>query len=150
VKKAGDELEKANAKIRVVHIDMFNIRTEEEFYQAFSEKVIRAVSGKLEDLVINSRKFLKQWLPKITFSPDAQNEISFGLNWTEVKKQPDEILNLPNEIAKEKATGLLYVLMNFKTWLFLMIPWLFRKNSGRTGKNTSTLHIACMAANDTC
>ncbi|RLD56339.1 MAG: ATPase [Bacteroidetes bacterium] len=127
VKKAGDELGKANEKIKVVHIDMFNIRTEEDFYQAFSEKAIKAVSGKLEDLVANSRKFLKQWLPKITFSPDAQNEISFGLNWAMVKKQPDEILNLPNEIAKEKGYRLIVCIDEFQNLAFFDDPLAFQK-----------------------
>ncbi|NOX47673.1 MAG: ATP-binding protein [Chlorobi bacterium] len=127
VKKAGDELEKANGEIKVVHIDMFNIRSEEGFYQALSEKTIKAVSGKLEDLIANSKKFLKQWLPKITFSPDAQNEISFGLNWTEVKKQPDEILNLPNEIAKDKGYQLIICIDEFQNLAFFDDPLAFQK-----------------------
>ena len=127
VKKAGDELEESDENIRVVHIDMFNIRTEEDFYQAFSENIIRAVSGKLEDLVANSRKFLKQWLPKITFSPDALQEISFGLNWADVKKQPDEILNLPEEIAKEKGYRIIICIDEFQNLGFFKDPLAFQK-----------------------
>ena len=127
VKKAGDELEKANKKIKIVHIDMFNFRTEEEFYQVFSEKTIRTVSGKMEELIANSRKFLKQWLPKITFSPNAQQEISFGLNWADVKKQPDEILNLPEEIAKDTGYSMVVCIDEFQNLGFFDDPLAFQK-----------------------
>ena len=127
VKKAGDELEKANKKIKIVHIDMFNIRTEEEFYQVFSEKTIRAVSGKMEELIANSKKFLKQWLPKITFSPDAQQQISFGLNWADVKKRPEEILNLPEEIAKDKGYRVIVCIDEFQNLAFFDDPLAFQK-----------------------
>ena len=127
VKRAGDGLEKANKKIKVVHIDMFNIRTEEEFYQVFSEKTIRAVSGKMEELIANSKKFLKQWLPKITFSLDAQKQISFGLNWADVKKQPDEILNLPEEIAKDIGYSMVVCIDEFQNLAFFDDPLAFQK-----------------------
>jgi len=127
VKKAGDELEKGKRGIKVVHIDMFNIRTEEDFYQVFSEKIIKAVSGKLEDLVANSKKFLKQWLPKISFSPNSMQEVSFGLNWADVKQHPDEILNLPEEIAREKGYRIVICIDEFQNISFFDDPLAFQK-----------------------
>ncbi|MCD4696673.1 MAG: ATPase, partial [Bacteroidales bacterium] len=117
----------SNENIRVVHIDMFNIRTEEDFYKTFSENTIKAVSGKLEELVDNSKKFMRQWLPKISFSPDAQQEISFGLNWAEVKKQPDEILNLPDEVAKDKGYRIVICIDEFQNIGFFDDPLAFQK-----------------------
>ena len=127
VKKAGDELEKTNNKIKVVHLDMFNIRSEEEFYKEYSEKILRTVSGKMDDLITNSKTFLKQWVPRISFSPDAQQEISFGLNWREVKKHPDEILNLPNEIAIGKGYKMIICIDEFQNIGFFSDPLAFQK-----------------------
>jgi len=103
VKRASDEIIASEKQIRVVHLDMFNIRTEEEFYKMLSEKTLLAVSNRIESLVSNAQKFMKQWVPKITFSPGSEQEVSFGLNWSEIIKQPDEILNLAEKIAIEKS-----------------------------------------------
>lgn len=103
VKKTGDEIGKIDKNIRIVYLDMFNIRSEEQFYQMLAESVFNTISGKLDDLVLNTKEFMKQWIPKITFSPDAHQEFSLGLNWAEVKKKPDEILDLAESIALKKG-----------------------------------------------
>ncbi len=127
VKRAGDLVSKRNSKVRFVYIDMFNIRTEEAFYRELSEKTFKAVSGKLEEWIANTKRFLKQWVPKITFSPDAVQEISLGLNWSEVKKQPEEILNLPEAIAKEKGYRIVVCIDEFQNVGFFDEPVAFQK-----------------------
>lgn len=127
VKKSGDQIVTSNKKIKIVFLDMFNIRSEEEFYKTLSENIFAAVSGKFEDLVENSKMFFKQWVPKITFSPDAQQEFSFGLNWTEVKKHPDEILNLAEEIAKEKKIKIVICIDEFQNLSYFENPLAFQK-----------------------
>lgn len=127
VKKAADEIIEQHEQIRIVFLDMFNIRTEEDFYKTLSEKTIQAVSGKFEELIGNSKKFLKQWVPRISFSPDAVQEISFGLDWSEVKERPDEILHLPEAIAKEKKLRLIICIDEFQNIGFFKDPTAFQK-----------------------
>ncbi len=129
VKKAGGEITKENLRIKIIYLDMFNIRTEEDFYKTLSEKIFKEVSGKMEDLIANTKRFLKQWSPKITFSPDAQQEFSFGLDWSEIKKQPDEILNLPETIAKEKDYKLIICIDEFQNIGFFDDPVAFQKKT---------------------
>lgn len=127
VKKASDEITATNDLIKILQIDMFNIRTEEEFYKSLSEKLMKAVSSKMEELVENAQKFMKQWVPKITFSPDAQQEFSFGLNWEEIKKQPDEILNLAETIALEKNIKIVICIDEFQNISYFENPLAFQK-----------------------
>ncbi len=127
VKKAADEIMITKSTIRIIQLDMFNIRTEEEFYKSISEKVIQAVSNKTEDLIANVKEFMKQWIPKITFSPDAQQEISFGLNWQEIKKQPDELLDLAENIAAEKGLKLVICIDEFQNISYFDDPLAFQK-----------------------
>ncbi|HEY9114669.1 MAG TPA: ATP-binding protein [Bacteroidales bacterium] len=127
VKKASDEITATNDLIKILQIDMFNIRTEEEFYKSLSEKLMKAVSSKMEELVENAQKFMKQWVPKITFSPDAQQEFSFGLNWEEIKKQPDEILNLAETIALEKNIKIVICVDEFQNISYFENPLAFQK-----------------------
>lgn len=128
VKKATDEIISAESTTKIVQLDMFNIRTEEEFYKSLSEKVLQAVSSKTDDLIANVKDFMKQWIPKITFSPDAQQDISFGLNWQEIKKQPDELLDLAENIATEKGLKIVICIDEFQNISYFDDPLAFQKN----------------------
>jgi len=59
--------------------------------------------------------FLSHLLPKINFSPDSQAEISFGVEWETLQKSPDEILNLPETIAKAKKIGVIVCIDEFQS-----------------------------------
>lgn len=74
-----------------------------------------------------TKKFLKQWVPKITFSPDAQHEFSFGLNWSEVKRQPNEILNLAEAIASDKGFKIVVCIDEFQNIGYFDDPLAFQK-----------------------
>jgi len=127
VKKSADEIMAVERLIRIVHIDMFNIRTEEEFYKSLSEKLLKAVSGKIDDLIDNAKKFMKQWVPKITFNPDSQQEFSFGLNWQDIKQQPDEILDLAENIAIAKGIKIVICIDEFQNISYFDNPLAFQK-----------------------
>ena len=127
VEKAGKEVEEENRGYRVVFIDMFNIRSEGDFYKALSERLIKAVSGKFEELVENSKKFFKHWIPRISFSPDAQQEFSFGLDWNEVSENPDEILNMPETISLDKKLKIIVCIDEFQNIGLFENPLGFQK-----------------------
>ena len=127
VKRAADEIMVTEKSIRIIHVDMFNIRSEEEFYKSVSENILRAVSNKIDDLIANAQKFMKQWVPKITFSPDAQQKFSFGLNWKEIKNQPDEILDLAENIATEKGIKIVICIDEFQNISYFDDPLAFQK-----------------------
>jgi hypothetical protein len=106
---------------------MFNIRSEEEFYKSVSENILQSVSGKIEDIIANTKEFMKQWVPKITFSPDDQQEFSFGLNWQDVKRQPNEILDLAEHIATEKGLKIVLCIDEFQNISYFDDPLAFQK-----------------------
>ncbi len=101
VMKAADQALKKNKKIRFCFIDLNNVRSDEQFYQLFATKVLGASASKIRILVENSRKFLGKFLPNITISPGPGTEFKLGLDWKEVKRDPDDILDLPEKIGNE-------------------------------------------------
>lgn len=127
VKKAAMEVEAEQKNSRIIFLDMFNIRTEEDFYKRLSEAVLKASAGKLEESMSFIRKFLKQWIPKITVSPDAVQEMSLSLNWEEVKNKPDEILDLAESIAIEKQLKLVICIDEFQNLSNFSDPLGFQK-----------------------
>jgi AAA+ ATPase superfamily predicted ATPase len=101
VAKAAEITSKRNKTIRFCLIDLNNVRTEEQFYQQLATKVLNASATKTRILLANARKFLGKFIPNITISPDPATELKLGLDWKEVKKEPDDILNLAEKISIE-------------------------------------------------
>jgi hypothetical protein len=102
VAKAAQEALKKDKSLRFCYIDLYNVRTEEEFYKILAQEVLRGSSSKMEELLHTAKKFMSRFMPMISFGTDANNEIKLSLDWKEVKKNPDEILNLCENIAEEK------------------------------------------------
>jgi hypothetical protein len=102
VDKAAEEVIKESPEIVIVKIDLFNIRTEAGFYKELIDKVLKATSGKFEDITESVRKFFKQLMPKISFSPGPDLEFSLSIANSELLNQPDEILDLAENIAVSK------------------------------------------------
>ncbi len=92
-----------------------NVRSEMEFYEQFARGVLKGTSSRWEEMAENAKKFLSHLLPKISFSTDSQAEISFGVGWETIRKNPDEILNLPETIAKAKKIDVIICIDEFQS-----------------------------------
>jgi len=112
---------------RFCFIDLFNVRTEEEFYTQYATALIKATSGKWEDIIKNAGKFFKHIVPQIKITPDAMNEVEFGFDWKSIKKSPDEILNLAETISKDKKINLIVCIDEFQNIGFFKDPIAFQK-----------------------
>jgi hypothetical protein len=66
-------------------------------------------------MITNAKKFLSQFLPQISFSHDNISEISFGVDWKEIAKNSDDILNLAQNIAQEKKIKLIVCIDEFQS-----------------------------------
>jgi hypothetical protein len=127
VYKSAGEAKKVGKDLIIIFIDLFNIRSEEEFYKCMAESVIRATSGRIEEVMNNVKEFMKEWIPRISFSPEAYHEFSLSLDWTEIKRQPDEILNLAENIAIAKKCKIVFCLDEFQNIAFYEDPLAFQK-----------------------
>lgn len=102
VVKSAKLAKKQDKQLRFVFIDLFNVRSEDEFYTLLAKNVLQQSNTKVEEIIEKAGKFLGRLVPNLSFSPETNNEFSISFNWNEVKKHPDEILNLAENIAKEK------------------------------------------------
>lgn len=99
VEKAAREAVKKDKNLRFCIIDAYNVRTEEQFYKQLATEVLKASSSRLEVIAETAKSFMGKFIPRLSFSPDNQQELSLSLDWKEVKKQPDDILNMAEKIA---------------------------------------------------
>jgi hypothetical protein len=115
VKKVAQRIMADNQDIKVCLLDIFNVRDENEFYEYFAQSLIKSTSTRWEDWIENAKIFLSRLMPKLTFSPDNQAEISFGIEWEELKKNPNEIIDLAETIAKAKKIKIVVCIDEFQS-----------------------------------
>ena len=73
VNKAAKLALEQDSKLRICHIDLFNVRNEEHFYSLLAQKVIAATSSKWEEAIGNAKKFFSRLGPKISIGTDPTN-----------------------------------------------------------------------------
>lgn len=127
VLKATSVAMRKDKKLKSCFIDMQNIRSEREFYSYFASEIIKCTSTKVEELVANAKDFLSRFVPKINMGIDPQSDFSLSLDWEEVKKSPDDILNLSEKIAKKKEITILVCIDEFQNISEFEDPLSFQK-----------------------
>ncbi|GHT60518.1 hypothetical protein FACS189451_00690 [Bacteroidia bacterium] len=115
VENTANKIMAENSKIKVCLLDIFNVRSEAEFYEHFAREILKATASKWEEMAANAREFLSQLVPQITFSPDSRAEISFGVNWETLQKNPDDIINLAEKIAISKKISVIVCIDEFQS-----------------------------------
>ena len=101
VKAAMEELKQEQKDIRVCYLDAFKIFSEEEFYNKFASAILQGVSSTMEKRWADIVKFVQSISPSLTINSDPVNAVEVNLNFKPLKESAEEILNLPEKIAKE-------------------------------------------------
>ena len=96
-------------------IDIFNCRTEEQFYKTYVNAVLQASTSKLEEWVALMKKHIGSVGPKISLGEGSRSyEVTFGLDFKEVQYSEDEILDLPQRVAEEKGKKFIICIDEFQ------------------------------------
>ena len=114
--------------LRFCFIDMFSISSEAEFYQVFSQEVIKSSSSKAEEWLKSGSEMLKAVIPKFSFGVDPQQDFSISFDWAQVEKHRNEILDLPEKLARKKKIKIVVCIDEFQN--MVSFP-----NSGKIEKN---------------
>ncbi|HCC71526.1 MAG TPA: ATPase [Bacteroidales bacterium] len=127
VLKAVKQVTKESKDIIICIIDLQNIRTEEQFYKLLATKVLQASSSRMDTIMDNARSFLGRFIPNLSFSPDPGTDLKLSLDWIEVKKDPDDILNLANRIAHKTKKNIVICIDEFQNITEFEDPLGFQK-----------------------
>lgn len=127
VQKASDLAMIEDQELRICHIDLFNVRNEEEFYRTLAQNIIKATSSRWEEAVSDMRNFFSHIVPKISIGAEPGNEISINFDWDSIKESPDEILDLAERIAVEKNLKIMVCIDEFQNIAEFTDPNAFQK-----------------------
>ena len=112
VRKVMKEI--ANPDIKIVFMDIYDCRSEYDFYNRFASELLKQTATKTEYVIENIKKFLVRLSPKISFSPEPMSEYSLSLGITPQNYQPEEILQLPELIGQSQGKHLVVCIDEFQ------------------------------------
>lgn len=107
------ELMKDHQQIHIVRMDAFSVRTQEDFYRLFATEIIKQTATRTEELLENAKRFLSSLVPVVTMSADPMNPVSFSLKSVN-REYGEDVLTLPERIAKEKGIHLIICIDEFQ------------------------------------
>lgn len=112
IKKVISEMD--SPEIKVVYMDIYDCRSEYDFYNRFAETMMKSTGNQLEQVMENIKRFLVRVSPKLSFSPEPNSEFSVSLGITPKDYSPEEILDLPERIAKEQGIRIVVCIDEFR------------------------------------
>lgn len=109
------EIEDMNSQFITCHIDIFNCRDEESFYKAYVNAILNASTTKFEEAMGIIKKYIGSFGPKISISDaGAMMEYSISIDFHDKKISIDEILELPEKIARERGKQFIICIDEFQ------------------------------------
>ena len=101
-------------KIAVVYLDMFDCRSEYDFYNKLVTAVLEQTASRKETIFQNIKGFPGRLSPRISFSPDPSMDFSFSLGITAKDYSPEEVLGLAERIAQKQERHIVICIDEFQ------------------------------------
>ncbi|MBW6491174.1 MAG: hypothetical protein K0B15_08285 [Lentimicrobium sp.] len=114
VERVITDINETEKNTRTAIIDLFSVGSEEEFLESFAREIIKASSSKWEDWMSSGRDFFNRLIPKLSIGSDPYTDFMLSFSWDELKKNSDEVLNLPETIARSKGIRFIVCLDEFQ------------------------------------
>lgn len=100
--------------LKIAKIDAFGCRSENDFINAFATAVVRATSSKWEEWMENAKTFHSRFIPKISIGQDPLTDFSIALEYNRANTVTEDILQLPETIAKQKGIKIVICIDEFQ------------------------------------
>ncbi len=114
VKEVADDVGKKHKNIRFAYIDLFSVRSEAEFMEAYAKAIIKCSSNKFDEWMHNAKNYLRAISPKISLDANLNQEFSLSFDVKDIRKNADAILNLAETISKSKKVNIVVCIDEFQ------------------------------------
>ena len=127
VHRAATIAQNEDKQLRICTVDLFNVKTEEQFYTVFARSIIRGTASRWDEAVENAKKFFSRLVPRISIGTNPMNEVSIDFDWEEIRNNPDEILDLPERVAEAKGLKVMVCIDEFQNIAEFDDPLFFQR-----------------------
>lgn len=114
VKKAAGIIEEEDRNYKFVFIDLMRVIDEAGFYSTYAKEVIKATSGKADEIFQSIKQFLGKITPRFSFGNDPLNDLEMNFEFRKTGKEFEEVLELPENIAKAKKIKIIICIDEFQ------------------------------------
>lgn len=114
VRRAIDSVKEDYDSYVFVNVDLFNANTPESFYKTLASATIHDTSTVIEEAMRTAKKFLSSLAPSVQINADNIFSLSLGVKISQDSPTCDEILDLPQKIAKEKDLKVIVCIDEFQ------------------------------------
>ena len=122
-----NEISESDDEYLVCHVDAFNCRDEESFFQTYANAVIKASTTFIDEAVSIIKKYMGSIGAKITLEDSTSKVgVSLGIDITDRQYSVDEILDLPEKIAAERGKKFVVCIDEFQNIGFFDNPDAFQ------------------------
>ena len=133
-------------RLIVVYMDINKCRTAYDFYEKFASSIIHATAGKVEKMIECAPEFFMGVTPRIVYSPEPNTDFSLALEFNPRVNAPEEILDLPEMIAKKKGVQIVVCIDEFQQIGEMPDALVLQKTIRSVWNIIAALFIACLAA----
>ena len=112
VKKAKAIAE--NTKLKIVYVDVHLCRSREDFCERYASAILTQTSNKMEEWIDNAKTFLNRFSFGVNASADPSTEMTFKMQLTPREQSLEDLIQLPERIAKRKKTHVVVCIDEFQ------------------------------------
>lgn len=114
VKATMNELKSERKDIRVCFIDAFKAHNEADFYNAYATAIVRGLSSSLEKSIKIVKDYIQTLIPSIKLKSAPMDAIELELGYSPIQKSAEDILNLPDVIARQRNLHVIVCIDEFQ------------------------------------
>lgn len=114
VKVTMNEITRQDKTIRVCYLDAFKVHSEADFYNAYATAIIKGLSSSLEKGFELVKKYIQAFTPSISLKTDPVNSIEVDLSYKPIQKSAEDILDLPELIARQRGWHVIVCIDEFQ------------------------------------
>lgn len=103
-----------NKDIITVYLDIFDCKSEYDFYNKLTAEVLKQTASKSELWFEEAKEFLYRLTPKISFSPEPNSDFSISLGITPKTHTPEEVLQMAETIAIKRKKRIVICIDEFQ------------------------------------
>jgi AAA+ ATPase superfamily predicted ATPase len=113
--------------VRFAFVDLFHVRTEQEFIERTTEATIKALGKTMDQRMADVKEFIRGVVPQISFGVDPQSEFSLKFELPDGRRNMPDLLDLPERMAVAKGVRLVLCIDEFQNIAQLPDPTGFQK-----------------------